>query len=108
MESETFDKIVELVGEGNYKISTHALGELIEDELTADDVVNNIGDAELLEDYPDFPKGRSILLMHAREGDVPVHTVWGIPKGHDSPAVLITAYVPDPARWSEDFRERRS
>lgn len=54
MESETFDRIVELVREGSYKISAHALGELIEDDLTADDVVNNIGDVELLEDYPDF------------------------------------------------------
>ena len=108
MNSGTFDRILKLVREGTYKISTHALAELIEDELTSDDVVSSMSDAELIEDYPDFPKGRSVLLLHTRGDGVPVHTVWGIPKGYDSPAVLITAYVPDKAKWSEDFRKRCS
>jgi hypothetical protein len=37
----------------------------------------------------------------------PIHVVWGIPKGADRPAVLVTAYRPDLARWSDDFMERR-
>jgi hypothetical protein len=37
----------------------------------------------------------------------PVHVIWGIPKGKDSPAVLVTAYRPDPERWSDDFLGRR-
>jgi hypothetical protein len=36
-----------------------------------------------------------------------VHAVWGIPKGATGPAVLVTAYRPDPSRWSEDFMRRR-
>ena len=36
-----------------------------------------------------------------------LHVVWGIPKGHDGPAVLVTAYRPDPKRWNETFTERK-
>ncbi len=35
------------------------------------------------------------------------NTVWGIPKGHDKPAVLVTAYSPDPEKWDEEFLRRR-
>jgi hypothetical protein len=38
----------------------------------------------------------------------PIHVVWGIPKGARSPAVLVTAYRPDPAKWSSDFIRRMS
>jgi hypothetical protein len=36
----------------------------------------------------------------------PIHVLWGIPKGADHPVVLITAYRPDPDRWSSDFLRR--
>ena len=32
--------------------------------------------------------------------------VWGIPKDKKNPAVLITAYRPDPEKWSDDFKRR--
>jgi hypothetical protein len=37
----------------------------------------------------------------------PVHVVWGIGRGTVTPVVLVTAYRPDPARWSIDFLRRR-
>jgi hypothetical protein len=33
--------------------------------------------------------------------------VWAIPKGHSEPAIVVTAYRPDPKRWSSDYRERK-
>ena len=30
-----------------------------------------------------------------------------IPKGHRSPAVLVTAYRPDPRKWDENFLRRK-
>lgn len=36
----------------------------------------------------------------------PVHVLRGIPKGYNKPAVLITAYRPDPKRWDPALLQR--
>ena len=59
---------------------------------------------EVLEDYPEDDRGHSCLILATPEGRA-VHVVCS-PKA-DYLAV-ITAYVPEPAHWSADFRERRS
>ena len=35
-------------------------------------------------------------------------TLWGVPRNAASPAVVVTAYRPDPNRWTEDFVSRKS
>jgi len=105
--SELSKKIKQLVTSGEVKISEHGYDELAEDELAVRQILKGIVNAQVVEEYPDFPKGASILLLQRDEFDLPVHVVWGVPKGYDKPAVLITAYRPDPRRWSNDFLERR-
>ena len=61
-----------------------------------------------LEDYPAFEKGPSVLALQHDGAGHAIHVVWGIPKGAASPAVLVTAYRPDPERWSGDFMRRRT
>jgi hypothetical protein len=105
--SDTFDTIRRLVATHDVRISEHGYDELADDELTAREVVAGVGAAILVEDYPDFPKGPSVLLMQLDSHQQPIHVVWGIPKGHQSPAVLVTAYRPDPARWNPSLTERK-
>ena len=105
--SGTFQSIRNLVESGDVRISEHGYDELAQDGLTAREIVDGVGDAVLVEDYPDFPKGPSILLLQKDREGASVHTVWGIPKGSDRPAVLVTAYRPDPERWDEEFTKRR-
>ena len=97
-----------LASRGEIKISDHGYDELAEDGIFVRDIVGSLPDAELLEDYPDFPKGPCLLVLQQDREGKPLHAVWGIPKGEPSPAVLITAYRPDPARWTDDFRSRRT
>jgi hypothetical protein len=33
--------------------------------------------------------------------------VWGIPKGQEKPAVVVTAYRPDSNKWSDDYLRRK-
>jgi hypothetical protein len=105
--SETFERIKVLVAEGQVRISEHGYDELAEDDLTARELLASVTDADLVEDYPDYGKGPCVLLLQRDKGGEPVHAVWGIPAGHTAPAVLVTAYRPDPERWEADFRRRR-
>ena len=105
--SDTLRQIKALVARGEVRISEHGYDELAADGLLAGDVVSGLPVAELLEDYPDFPKGPCVLVLESDPDGHPIHAVWGIPKGESAPAVLVTAYRPDPARWSQDFRRRK-
>ena len=76
------------------------------DGLLARDLVEGVEAAEVIEDYPAYPKGPCVLLLQRTKDGRPVH-VWGVPNGHTSPAVLITAYLPDPELWEPGFKRRR-
>jgi len=108
MQSETFSAIKDLIQKGEVLISSHGYDELAEDDIWVADLLAGVDRAEVLEDYPDFHKGPSCLVLQHDDEGHPVHAVWGIAKDTQTPAVLITAYRPDPARWSEDFKRRKS
>ena len=104
--SDTLIQILALAQRNEIRISEHGYDELAADNIMARDVVSSMAGGELLEDYPDYHKGPCVLILQKDRDGLPIHTVWGIPKGKESPAVLITAYRPDPSRWSTDFRRR--
>lgn len=78
-----------------------------EDDITVQEVLEGAKTAIVIEDYPDYPKGPSVLVLHFDGIGRPIHVVWRIPKGFEKPAVLVTAYRPRPVRWTNDFTERR-
>ena len=104
--SDFLDTVKHLIQSGAVRISEHGYDELAEDELTVMELVNGVEQAQIVEEYPDYPKGRCILLLQRDSQNQPVHALWGIPKGYDKPVVLITAYRPDPGRWDSAFLRR--
>lgn len=106
--SDFLRQIVALIEAGEVRISAHGYDELAEDGVLVRDVIEGISTAILVEDYPEYPKGPCALVLQRDRLGNPIHVVWGIPRGRGSPAVLVTAYRPDPTRWSDDFLRRRA
>ena len=105
--SKTLENIKALICKSEVRITDHGYDELSSDNLLAREVVDGASEAVIVEDYPDYPKGSCVLVLQMDREQQPVHVVWGIPKGHSSPAVLITAYRPDPEIWEDDHLRRR-
>jgi len=101
-------KIQHLIDSGKIRISEHGYDELADDGIFVGEIVSGIKDAVVIEEYPDYYKGPCILVLERDGQDKPIHVVWGIPKGNGEPAVLVTAYRPDPAFWELDLVTRRS
>lgn len=105
--SKTLEDIKGLIRKLEVRISDHGYDELSSDNLLAREIIEGAGEAVVVEDYPDYPKGPCALVLQKDRAGQPVHVVWGIPKGRRSPAVLITAYRPDPEIWEDDYLRRR-
>lgn len=103
----TLDQIRELVQQGSVRISEHGYDELAADGILAREAVEGVASAILVEDYPNYPKGACVLVRETVNDGRHIHVVWGIPKGKTEPAVLITAYRPDPNLWENDFLRRK-
>jgi hypothetical protein len=104
--SKTLADVRTLIEKGEVRISEHGYEELSEDGLFAREIVDGAFTAVVVEDYPDYPKGPCVLVVQRDRLKQPIHVVWGIPKEHIRPAVLVTAYRPEPARWTEDYTRR--
>ena len=105
--SDTFTKIRQLVTRGVVRITEHGYEELAADGIFARDIVRGVNDGVVVEDYPEYPKGPCVLVLQKDGHGAAIHVLWGTPKNHAEPAVVITAYRPDPSRWREGFLRRR-
>jgi hypothetical protein len=106
--SETLRRIQTLVLSGDVHVSEHGFAELRKDDILVEDAVSGIATAIVVEDYPPRQRGRSVLTLQYDVQGRPIHVVWALPANERRPAVIVTAYRPDPKLWDSDFRRRSS
>ena len=104
--SRLWQQFTALISAGDVRVSEHGYDALADDGLTVDDVLGGAATAVVVEEYPDYPKGAAVLVLQVATDGSKIHAVWGVPCGYNRPAVLVTAYRPDPNLWDATFTRR--
>ena len=68
------------------------------------EVRHAIETGELVEEYPDDPRGHSCLILGYGSDGRPIHVVCSARSDY---LAIITAYLPSEEEWQDNFRKRR-
>lgn len=84
----------------------HAVQRMFERNIPVKKVVGAIESGETIEDYStEMPDSSRLILGF--QGKRPVHVVCS-ENLQTNEITIITVYIPDPGKWSKDFKRRRS
>lgn len=72
--------------------------------ISTSEVHRVINNGELIEDYPEDARGHSCLIFGHGDGERTIHVVCS-PK--EDYLAIITAYLPDPEQWEDNFKKRK-
>jgi len=84
--------------------SRHAKFEMATEGILIDDVKEALETAELVEDYPEDPRGHSCLLLGLTKRKRPIHVVCS-PRAEG--LIIITVYEPSLYEWETNYKMRR-
>ncbi len=84
----------------------HAIQRMFERGISIADIQQVQQAGKVIEDYPDDLPYRGYLILGWHE-DRPIHAVSCYDQGAQE-TILITVYVPNPARWEANFKKRKS
>ena len=87
-----------------YLISIHADDERLADGLTILELESALTSCEMLEQYPEDPRGESCLAI-GFVNNRPIHFVCG--KNRAGHLVLITVYIPSLPKWKDPYTRNR-
>ena len=73
--SETFALVQTLVAANEVRISEHGYDELSDDGISVSEILAGVGAGKVVEDYPDYPKGRSVLVLQLDRAGRAIHDV---------------------------------
>ena len=85
------------------EVTQHILLRFQQRHISYSEIKQAILSGEIIEDYPDDYPYPSCLILGKTNDNRILHVVVGL---SESKLWLITAYIPDPTQWSDDFRNR--
>lgn len=98
------EEIRNLIQQGHYEYSLHAQQERLEENLDTVEIEGAIlRQSEMLEEYPQDPRGESCLVL-GFVGAEPIHVVLGWAKrklGDEKTLRMITVYRPSMPKWKD-------
>jgi hypothetical protein len=100
-------KVKDLVTEGRYEFSRHAEREREADKILPKELEDALTNCDIIEDYPDDPRGASFLALGFSAGR-PIHAVCSI-RTEPEELLLVTVYDPSrhPYEWVDNYRKRK-
>ncbi len=95
-----------LIREEKYRLTHHAEKERESDKITIKEIEQAFLSqrCEIIEKYPNDPRGESYLILGFTKEQKPIHVVCGIQE--ENFLIIITVYRPDPKLWT-DYRRRK-
>lgn len=102
---DILERIRHQINDDDYEFSIHAEREREDEHILIEELEQSVAFGELLEDYPDDPRGHSCLILGYSRGGRAIHSVWGLLL--DGRVRVKTVYIPLPHKWI-DPRTRRS
>ena len=97
--------IREKLKKGKYMISFTHTEKLRERKIEITEIEEAVSAGEIMEAYPDDPRGPSCLILGFTHQGRPLHIVCG--DLEDERILVITAYEPSSEQWEEDWKSRR-
>ncbi len=100
----TLTRIKSQATAGAFRLTQHAQQEMVEEEITLDEVLTALQRGEVLEHYPQHRRGACCLVSGQTSLGRPLHIVCTTAQPL---LILITVYEPRPPKWVTP-RKRKS
>jgi len=97
--------IRERIQEGHFLVSFTHTEKLRRRRIGIEAIQEALKSGEIIESYPNDPRGSSCLVLGRGEAGRPIHVVCG--RTEEDWLLIITAYEPDPAEWEPDSKTRK-
>lgn len=104
MDISKINRIRQKLQNNQFDLSWHAEKEKQQDKITYFEIDEVVKTLEIIEDYPDDPRGSSCLTLGFTYERRPLHFVLG--NLEEERVLIITMYRPKVEEWA-DFRVRR-
>ena len=96
-------QIKDQVKQEDIRVTEHAQQEMVEEDISLDEVIEAIIDGEILENYPDHRRGSCCLVYGRTEVSRPLHIVCTTSQPL---LIIITVYEPRPPKWLTPTQRR--
>ena len=93
------------IKQGKYTISYTHTEKIRRRKIEAHHIEEAVSSGEIIEDYPNDPRGHSCLILGYTAEGKPLHVLCG--KLEEEEILIITAYEPSSEEWENDWKTRK-